>query len=110
MLFRSTFITDPISDYTDTIPVNDSSQLQIGNRIIIDSEVMLIKNIAGNNVIVQRAYEGSISVAHADNSFINVLTINDNLLIEPDDDFGFNESFTYFDDSRTYSPTRGIDI
>ena len=107
---HTTFITDEISDFTDTIPVNDSSQLQIGNRIIIDSEKMLIKNIAGNNVIVQRAYEESIAATHADNSFINVLTTSDNLLIEPDDDFGFNETFTYFDDSRTYSPTRGIDI
>jgi hypothetical protein len=107
---NTTFITDAISDFTDTIPVNDSSQLQIGNRIVIDSETMLIKNIAGSNIVVQRGYEGSISSTHEDNSFINVLTTADNALIGPDDDFGFNESFTYFDDSRTYSPTRGIDI
>lgn len=107
---HTTFITDPISDFTDTIPVNDSSLLQIGNRIVIDSETMLITNIAGNNIVVQRGYEGTNAVTHVDNSFINVLTAADNLLIEPDDDFGFNENFTYFSDSRTYSPTRGIDI
>jgi len=107
---NTTFITDPISDFTDTIPVNDSSLLQIGNRIVIDSETMLITNIAGNNIVVQRGYEGTTAATHVDNSFINVLTAADNLLIEPDDDFGFNENFTYFSDSRTYSPTRGIDI
>jgi len=107
---NTTFITDPISDFTDTIPVNDSSLLQIGNRIVIGSETMLITNIAGNNIVVQRGYEGTTAATHVDNSFINVLTAADNLLIEPDDDFGFNENFTYFSDSRTYSPTRGIDI
>lgn len=28
----------------------------------------------------------------------------------PEDDFGFNESWDYFDDSKTYSPTRQSDI
>jgi hypothetical protein len=28
----------------------------------------------------------------------------------PDDDFGFNENFEFFDDSKTYSPTQQTDI
>jgi hypothetical protein len=30
--------------------------------------------------------------------------------VEPDDDFGFNENWSYLPDSRDYSPTRQIDI
>jgi hypothetical protein len=107
---NTTFITDPISDFTDTIPVNDASLLRIGSRVTINSETMLIKNIANNNIIVQRAYDGTIATTHDDNTPVNVLTAADDALIEPDDDFGFNENFTYFADSRTYSPTRSIDI
>ena len=29
---------------------------------------------------------------------------------QPDDDFGFNENFEFFDDSKTYSPTQQTDI
>jgi hypothetical protein len=29
---------------------------------------------------------------------------------EPDDDFGFSESFEYFNDSKSYSPTQQIDL
>jgi hypothetical protein len=107
---NTTFITDPISDFTDTIPVNDTSLLQIGNRIIIDSEIMLIKNIAGSNIIVQRAYDSTILATHLDNATINVINAADDSLIIPDDDFGFNENSNYFSDSRIYSPTRNIDI
>jgi hypothetical protein len=107
---NTTFITDPISDFTDTIPVNDASLLQIGNRIIIDSEIMLIKNIAGSNIVVQRAYDSTISATHLDNSTIDVINAADDSLIIPDDDFGFNENSNYFSDSRIYSPTRNIDI
>jgi hypothetical protein len=28
----------------------------------------------------------------------------------PDDDFGFNENWEFFNDSKTYSPTQQIDI
>ena len=31
-------------------------------------------------------------------------------LLGPDDDFGFNETTTFFSDSKTYSPTQQTDI
>ena len=34
----------------------------------------------------------------------------DDALLGPDDDFGFNETTTFFSDSRTYSPTQKTDI
>jgi hypothetical protein len=36
--------------------------------------------------------------------------VPDPINADPDDDFGFSETLTYFDDSKTYSPTQGIDI
>ena len=36
--------------------------------------------------------------------------VPDPINANPDDDFGFSESFDYFDDSRSYSPTQQSDI
>ena len=36
--------------------------------------------------------------------------VPDPINADADDDFGFNESFTYFSDSKTYSPTQDRDI
>jgi hypothetical protein len=34
----------------------------------------------------------------------------DPITAEPGDDFGFNETSTYFDDGKNYSPTRQEDV
>ena len=39
-----------------------------------------------------------------------VINEADDALLGPDDDFGFNETTTFFSDSRTYSPTQQTDI
>ena len=39
-----------------------------------------------------------------------VINEADDALLGPDDDFGFNETTTFFSDSRTYSPTQKTDI
>lgn len=48
-----------------TVPVADGTQLSIDEIILIDSERMLIVDIAGNNLTVIRAYDGSVLAAHA---------------------------------------------
>lgn len=106
----TTFVTQAVNKVLPTIETNNAADLAVNNRIIIDSEIMLITSIAGNTLTVQRAYDGSIAAEHANNATINVLTTNDDRLIEPADDFGFNDDFDYFNDSRSYSPTRQIDI
>jgi hypothetical protein len=39
-----------------------------------------------------------------------VINAADDALLGPDDDFGFNETTTFFSDSKTYSPTQKTDI
>ena len=40
----------------------------------------------------------------------DVVNAADDALLGPDDDFGFNETTTFFSDSKTYSPTQKTDI
>lgn len=49
---------------TVTIPVSDGSIFAINEIILIDAERMLIVDIAGNNLIVKRAFDGSVLAAH----------------------------------------------
>ena len=39
-----------------------------------------------------------------------VIDTDDDLLIEPGDDFGFTETSTFFGDGKEFAPNRGIDI
>ena len=65
--------------------------LSVGMRIIIDKEIMKIKEIVdANTIIVYRGYQ-STAATHIEGASIDVLTtVDDDLLVEPDDDFGFN--------------------
>lgn len=47
-----------------TVPVNDGSLVKQGEVITIDSERMLVEDVAGNNLVVQRGYDGSTLAAH----------------------------------------------
>lgn len=104
-------LTLTINDTETLIPVVDSSNFEIGNRIIIDNEIMYVDSIpTSTQLYVERGYDSTVKATHLKNAIINLLTAADDVLIEPDDDFGFNESFTYLGDSKAYSPTRKIDI
>ena len=79
-------------------------------RIIIDKEIMKIKEIVdANTIVVNRGYQ-SVAATHIENTSIDVLTAADDALVEPDDDFGFNGMLEQFSDSRSYSPTQQKDI
>lgn len=47
-----------------TVPVTTGSSYAVGETILIDSERMLVEDIAGNNLIVRRAYDGTVLAAH----------------------------------------------
>lgn len=51
-----------------TIAVNDGTLVKAGEVITIDSERMLVESISGNNLTVQRAYDGSVLATHANPS------------------------------------------
>ena len=108
---NTTVLKADISKAKTRITVDSSSALAVGNRIIIDSEIMKIKEIPdGSTIVVNRGYDGSTSATHIEGTSIDVLTQADNLLVEPGDDFGFDGVIEDFQDARTYSPTLQKDI
>lgn len=47
-----------------TVAVADGTQISVDETILIDSERMLVVDIAGNNLTVIRAWDGSVLAAH----------------------------------------------
>ncbi len=47
-----------------TVPVQSGAAFAVGEMILIDAERMLVEDIAGNNLIVRRAWDGSTIAAH----------------------------------------------
>ena len=107
---NTTVLRTNISKTKTRFDVTSTSALSAGMRIIIDKEIMKIKEIVDSNtIIVNRGYQ-SIAATHIENTSINVLTAADDALVEPDDDFGFNGIIEEFTDSRSFSPTQRKDI
>lgn len=108
---NTAILSENITKTETRIDVNSTSGFAINDRIIIDSEVMKITEIADSTtLIVKRGYDGSTISSHLENTSIDLLTSADDSLVDVDDDFGFNEETITFNDSRSYSPTRRIDI
>ena len=93
------------------ITVNDASGLAVDNRFIVNSEIMKIQSVEdATTIIVWRGFDSTVPAEHVSGSTINLLTEADDKLIDPDDDFGFNEFMTEFDDGLIYSPTKQQDV
>lgn len=56
-------LTAAVSDVT--ITVTNGALVSAGEVILVDSERMLVQSIAGNDLTVQRAYEGTALAAHS---------------------------------------------
>ena len=93
------------------ISVTASALLSVNDRIVIDSEIMKITQIVDTTtIIVKRGFDSSIPAQHTSSTVINLLTTADDAAIVPGDDFGFNEFETFFDDGKSYSPTKQSDV
>ena len=107
---NTTVLRTDLSKTKTRFDVTSTLALAVGMRIIIDKEIMKIKEIVdANTIVVYRGYE-SVAATHIENASIDVLTTADDALVEPDDDFGFNGIIEVFDDSKSYSPTQQKDI
>ena len=71
---------------------------------------MKIRSISGQNITVFRGHDNTIVAKHEHNTPIGVLSTADDALIEFGDDFGFNETSSFFTDGKEFSPSQGIDI
>jgi hypothetical protein len=106
----ATVVDGAFSDKVTTFKVSSTTDLAANQRIIIDTEIMLIRSISGQNVTVYRSYDNTIAAKHEHNTAIGVLSATDNASIEFGDDFGFDEMSSFFSDGKEFSPSQGIDI
>ena len=63
--FTSGLTSNPPSKADNTIGVPSGPAFTVGEVIVIDSEAMLIDNILGNNLVVERAWDGSALATHS---------------------------------------------
>ena len=107
---EATVLDGAISEKVTKFKVSATTDLAANQRIIIDSEIMKIRSISGQNVTVFRGHDNTIVAKHEHNAPIGVLSTADDALIEFGDDFGFNETSSFFTDGKEFSPSQGIDI
>ena len=84
------------SEKVTTFKVSSTTDLASNQRIIIDTEIMFIRSISGQNVTVYRAYDNTGAAKHEHGASIGVLSATDNASIEFGDDFGFDEMSSFF--------------
>jgi len=108
---ETTTITEDLTKTETRISVTDSSSLAVNSRIVISSEIMKISEVVDSvTIVVKRGFDSSISTEHVSGSTINLLTTADDALVEPDDDFGFNEFEEFFEGGFSYSPTKQTNV
>ncbi len=95
---NATAVDGTISTKVTKIKVNASTDLTVGDRIIIGGEIMYIEKINGQDVNVIRGYDNTAIAEHEHGATVNVLNAADDVLIESGDDFGFNETSSFFTD------------
>jgi hypothetical protein len=67
--------TGLIASPADTlVPVSDGLGFAVGETILIDAERMIVNDVAGNNLVVERAVNGTVLNTHATNADIYGLT------------------------------------
>ena len=84
--------------------------MSVGNRIYVDTETIKIKEIDGNNLVVKRGEDGTSAAEHIEGSTVDLIDTADDTLIEMGDDFGFNETTSFFQDFKQYSPSQDADV
>jgi hypothetical protein len=107
---ETTTISQDINDKITKFTVSDSTSLEPDSYIQINSENMYITSIVGNELQVIRGRDGTEVGTHQEGDTIDVINFVDDELIQPGDDFNFNEETFDFGDGLIYSPRRGIDV
>ena len=95
---NATVVDGAISTEVTKIKVSASTDLTVGGRIIIGGEIMYVEKINGQDVNVIRGYDNTAIAEHEHGATVNVLYAADDALIEFGDDFGFNETSSFFTD------------
>ena len=104
-----TQITEDVDLKETIIAINDASTFSAKDYIEIGSETMEIVSVDGNTIKVKRGREGTTAEKHTIGDAVNAITVADDALIPFTDDFGFNETTSFFQDFKTYSPISNED-
>lgn len=107
---NTTSIAQDINTEITKFLVSDGSLLEVNSYIQINNENMYIKSIDNNFITVIRGQDGTVISNHQDGDLINVINSIDDELIQPGDDFDFNEETFDFGDGLIFSPKKGIDV
>lgn len=108
---ETTTITEDLNVRETAVDVTYAGELQVGGYIQIDSESMRIREITGNQLLVERGADGTEIAEHASGTAVNVIDNRDDILISLDDEFGFSEyRYNYDSDGKIYSPSKDADL
>ena len=106
----TTYLAETLDAKETLVTVGDSSSLSVDNHIYVGTENMKIKEIDGNNLVVKRGQEGTTAQEHVNGATVDLITAADDALIDIGDDFGFNETTSFFQDFKQYSPAQNKDV
>lgn len=107
---NTTTLAEDIDDKITVFNVSSAVSLVPNSYIMIGNEEMYIKNISEDTLTVLRGQDNTAITSHSEGDSIDVITVEDDELVEMDDDFGFSESRFDFSDGKVYSTTKGIDV
>jgi hypothetical protein len=93
------------------VKVTSGSSFTVGGFIQINSEVMKVKEISGNDLIVMRGQFSTANGLHASGDSIDLVNSVDSDIVDYGDTFGFSETRSFFDaDGLEFSPVSGTDL
>ena len=107
---NTTTLAEDIDAKTTQFLVKNASSLTVDGYIYIGKELMRIREISGETLLVHRGEDGTIADSHISGVSVDAVTQDDSDLIEIGDDFGFSEERFDFGDYRSYSPSKGADV
>ena len=105
-----TTLAENINSEVTQFQVTNASSLVVDGYIYIGKELIQIREISGETLLVHRGVDGTLPDSHIQGVSIDAVTQDDSDLIEVGDDFGFSEERFDFGDGRTYSPSKGTDV
>ena len=107
---NTTTLAADITAEATKFQVSNASSLVVDGYIYIGKELMQIREISNETLLVYRGVDGSQADSHLQGTSVDAVTKADDDLVEPGDDFGFSEERFDFSDFRTFSPSKGTDV
>jgi hypothetical protein len=102
----ATTLSEDLLKDSNYAEVADGDIIPTGSYIMINDESIYVKSKSSNKIALERTK----AIDHPAGSPINLVNQSDDLLIDPDDDFGFNGETEFFSDYREYAPSINQDI